>query len=942
MKKNLRIFLLLGIAFAIGAVSLKAQQMPPIPVDNQVRIGKLENGLTYYIRQNKLPANRANFYIVQKVGSILEEESQRGLAHFLEHMAFNGSKNFPADETGPSIVSYLESIGVKFGSNLNAETGMDHTIYNINDVPTVNQGAIDSCLLILHDWAGSLLLREKEIDKERKVIHEEWRTGQTGQMRMLEESAPVIFKDSKYAERFPIGLMSVVDNFEPQVLRDYYHKWYRPDLQGIIVVGDIDPEQIEQQIQTLFSDRSKPVNPAERVYETIPDNDEPLISFVADKEIQATNILVFFKRDPIPASVKANLDYLIIEYAQQLIQQMLNNRFQEMLEQGNSPFLFAMVRNGDYYGVQAKDALQLIAVTQTEGIESTISSLFREAKRVRDFGFTDGEYERARADYLSGLEKLYNERDKQQNGFFVAQYVSHFLKSDPIPSIEDRYNMLSQILPAIPLEVINQLAQGITTEKNQVVIVMGNDPTATIPVETLQATIKAVDQEELTAYEDQATDEPLLSEIPQAGSILKESFDEKQGSYVWNLSNGARVIVKPTDFKDDEILFTAFAYGGSSMIDNQHISEAKFINDFAPLGGLGAFSASNLKKALAGKHIGVSTTLNSYSQAANGSSTIKDLESFMQLLYLNFTAVRADETAYNSFVDRMKNLLPHLANNPEMVMADSLMNAVYMGNPRMTIPTAEEIGQASYTKSLEIYRSYFANAADFTFMFAGSVNPEILKPLVEQYIASLPSKTDKPSKAFNAQALPVRKGAYINNFTRELEVPKASIQIIYSGKLPYTLADHIQLDALKQVLDMELIDKIREEKGGTYGVQVKHSAEKLPEESFTIELKFDTDPNRRVELTDAIEALIAAIQQHGPQAEKLQKVKEYMLKQHADNLKKNGYAIRNLHRYYNFGTDFETGYEKLVEGLTIDSLKAFAKKLFSQGNRIEVSMSSEE
>lgn len=289
MKKKLNVLLLFGILLILNATALKAQQMPPIPVDDQVRIGKLDNGLTYYIRQNKLPANRANFYIVQKVGSVLEEESQRGLAHFLEHMAFNGSKNFPADETGPSIVSYLESIGVKFGANLNALTGMDYTIYNINDVPTVSQGAVDFCLLILHDWAGSLLLREKEIDKERKVIHEEWRTGQSAQMRMMEESASVIFKDSKYAERFPIGLMSVVDNFEPQVLRDYYHKWYRPDLQGIIVVGDIDPVLMEEQVKTLFSDRPKSVDAAERFYVTVPDNEEPLISVVADKELPSTN-----------------------------------------------------------------------------------------------------------------------------------------------------------------------------------------------------------------------------------------------------------------------------------------------------------------------------------------------------------------------------------------------------------------------------------------------------------------------------------------------------------------------------------------------------------------------------------------------------------------------------------------------------------------------------
>lgn len=943
MKKALhKICLLLGLFVYLSTTALTAQQMPPIPVDDQVRIGKLENGLTYYIRQNKLPENRANFYIVQKVGSVLEEESQRGLAHFLEHMAFNGSKNFPADETGPSIISYLESIGVKFGYNLNAATGMDYTIYNIDDVPTINQGAVDSCLLILHDWAGSLLLREKDIDKERKVIHEEWRTGQTAQMRMMEEAAPVLFKDSKYAERFPIGIMSVVDNFKPQELRDYYQKWYRPDLQGIIVVGDIDPAAMEEQLITLFSDRSKPVDAAERIYETVPDNDETLITFVADKELSATNLMVFFKRDPVPAEAKANLDYLIVEFAQHLIQEMLNSRLEELLDQSEPPFIFGGAFNRSFYGIQSKDALQMIAVSQPGGVEKALSALLREAKRVRDFGFTAGEYERAKADYLSALEKTYNERDNQQNEFYVDQYVNHFLNNDPIPSIEDKYNTLSQILPHIPVEVINQMAQAIVTDKNRVVFIMGNDPAAVIPNETLLALVKQTDLEELTAYEDEVSDEPLLSELPQKGRIVKETYDKEREAHVWNLSNGARVLVKPTNFKDDEILFSAFAYGGSSLIEDQYMSEAKMMNEVTSLGGLGSFSATHLKKALAGKHASLSIAVETYNQLVSGNSTVKDLETFMQLLYLNFTAVRADETAYTSFAERMKGILPHLAKNPDMVMMDSVMTTVYLGNPRAKLPTAEEIDRMNYAKLLDLYRARLANAADYTFSFVGSIDPAVLKPLVEQYIASLPSTTNQPTKEFNAHVMPERKGRYENNFTYELEIPKATTQIIYSGDLAYNLAEHIQLDALKQVLDMELIDKIREEQGGTYGVQVRHRAEKLPEENFFIEMKFDTDPNRRVELTNAIEAVITAFQQHGPQASQVQKVKEYMLKQHTDNLKLNGYALRNMNRFYNFGADFVTDYEKLVEAITVDSLKAFATKLFSQGNRIEVSMSSED
>lgn len=942
MKKKLNVLLLFGIFLILNATALKAQQMPPIPVDDQVRIGKLDNGLTYYIRQNKLPANRANFYIVQKVGSVLEEESQRGLAHFLEHMAFNGSKNFPADETGPSIVSYLESIGVKFGANLNALTGMDYTIYNINDVPTVSQGAVDSCLLILHDWAGSLLLREKEIDKERKVIHEEWRTGQSAQMRMMEESASVIFKDSKYAERFPIGLMSVVDNFEPQVLRDYYHKWYRPDLQGIIVVGDIDPVLMEEQVKTLFSDRPKPVDAAERFYVTVPDNEEPLISVVADKELPSTNILVFFKREPVPSEGKANLDYLLLDYAQTLIKSMLNNRYQELLQDSNTPFLFAAADNGQYYGVQTKDALQLHGVSRQGGVEESLAALIREAKRIRDFGFTAGEYERARANYLSGMEKMYNERDKQQNGFYINAYVEHFLNNEPIPSIADRYSILTEILPHIPVEVINEVAKNIVTENNRVIVVMSNEPTNKPTVEALQAAVAQVDKEELTAYEDEVSDEPLLSELPKSGSIVSEDYDKERDTHIWTLSNGARVLVKPTAFKADEIFFSAFAYGGASLIDDKYASELLVMNEVVPLGGLGSFSATNLKKVLAGKHVSVSTELGNYAQSAEGMTTKKDIETFMQLLYLNFTAVRADEEAYQSYSERMKSILPHLVNNPDFVFGDSINNAVYMGNKRVAIPTVEDLNGIDYPKLLELYRSRFANAADFTFIFVGSIDMDVLKPMVEKYIASLPTVTNKPSKEYNPNILPEREGAYTNNFVFEQEVPKASIMISYLGSLPYTLADQLQLSAFTQVLDMQMTDKIREEKGGTYGVQVSQQAQKLPKESFSLTLQFDTDPSRRVELTEAIEAVLTDLKENGPKAAQVQKVKEFMLKQHADNLEKNGYALSNLHRYYNYGVDFLTGYEQIVEGITVETLKEFAQKLLSQGNRIEVSMSTEE
>ncbi|WP_352421689.1 insulinase family protein [Proteiniphilum sp.] len=931
-----RVFLL-SLLLVILSSGSYAQQIPPVPVDDQVRTGQLDNGLTYYIRENKLPENRADFYIVQKVGSILEEENQRGLAHFLEHMAFNGTKNFPGGEEGRSIISYLETIGVKFGTNLNAGTGMDETIYNINDVPVTTSGAVESCLLILHDWSNALLLRENDIDKERKVIHEEWRTHSDASQRIIESVAPSIFKDSKYAHRMPIGLMSVVDNFEPQLLRDYYHKWYRPDLQGIIVVGDIDAGEIEKQIIEIFSPVALPENVAERVYEQIPDNDEPIVALAVDKELPMNNIMVAYKRDQVPNEHKTGIDYLVTDYVTEMIGQMLNERLQEMLQKSETPFAFAIVRNGAYFGVGTKDALQLIGVAKPGLADTTIATLMREVKRASDFGFTAGEYERAKANYLSGLEKLYNERGKQLNNFYVQQYVAHFLKNEPIPSIEDRYNMMNQLVPHIPLEAVNQTMQQLLTEKNRVVVLMGSEKEKdTYPSEdTIRGIIGQVDHEVLAAYEDDTVAEPLMATLPAKGSVIKEEADAGKGTTVWTLSNGAKVIVKPTGFKQDEILLHGFATGGTSVLDDQYIAEIKLMDDAASVGGLGNFSATALKRNLAGKNAEVSFKADTFNEQVNGKSSVKDLETMMQLLWLNFTDVRNDDEAWQSLAGRLKGILPTLLNNPDFVFADSLMNTIYMRNPRFSLPTLQEIETADYGTLLDLYRSRFENTGNFTFTFVGNISPEELKPLVEQYIASLPGTT---SGSQPPREIATRQGACRNHFSLPMETPKASTAIIYTGEMAYTPENIIKLDALGQLFRMEFTEKIREEEGGTYGVRVHQEAEKLPREGFTLQFQFDTDPARRDGLVEAMDNITAGIRQKGPDAGMVQKVKEYMLKQHADDLKKNEYALRNTWQYYVHGIDLETDWVKQVNDLSSDTLRQFAEQLFGQDNRIEVSM----
>jgi zinc protease len=937
--------LLIVCIVAVATMYAQQQPMPLIPIDKDVRIGKLDNGLSYYIRKNNLPANQANFYIVQKVGSMQEEESQRGLAHFLEHMAFNGSKNFPNDLQGKGIIPYLETIGVKFGQNLNAGTGFDNTTYNIDAVPTSRQSALDSCLLILHDWSNFLLLRDKDIEKERKIIHEEWRTRSDMNIRLLSAMLSDVYAGSKYANRMPIGLMEVVDNFQPNVLRDYYHKWYRPDLQALVIVGDIDVDATEKKIKEMFADIAKPVNPAERVYFPVPDNQEPIVSIATDKENPSTNILVFFKRDVVPVEQKKGMDYLIMSVMNDMIEQMLSNRLEELKQKEDPSFADAGASNGAYLIAKTKDAMQLEAVGKPGGTNAAIETLIREANRVKEFGFTAGEYDRAKAVYMSNLEKIYNERDKQRNKFYINQYINHFLVNEPIPSIADRYTTIKQVINYIPLENLNQLAKSMITTNNRVVAIMGTDKEVYPTQDDIKSLIKKVDEEKLTAYVDNTINEPLLQTLPIKGKIVKE--EKKQDVVVWTLSNGAKVVVNPTNYKDDEILISGYAPGGMSIMDKKYVSEMKLMGRrFASvvgespfvIGGLGKFSATDLKKVLAGKNVKMSFTIDRYNQEIAGSSNRKDLETAMQLLYLNFTGIRKDPSAYKSFVSRATAVLSNIVSNPMVEFSDSISSSFYLNNPILRFMNAKDVEMADYDTMLNLYRERFANAGDYVFTIVGNTEDATLKALVEQYIGSLPSTGKKAT--FDKNAMPKRKGIYNNNFVRALQVPKASVALIYSGKLEYNLNNKIQMSAIEQILDIVLTNKIREKLGGTYGIDVMGELGRLPDGNFNVQLIFDTNPDRRVEMVNAIYAVIDELQKNGPTDEDVRKVKEFTLKQHAEDLKRNEYALKVLDNQYRYNVDMKSNYQQYVEQLSTESLKKFAAAIFGQKNRIEVSLSS--
>lgn len=922
--------------FSVATLSLAQQpEMPKIPVDPNVRIGKLDNGLTYYIRHNAWPAKQAEFYIAQRVGSILEEENQRGLAHFLEHMCFNGTTHFP-DNT---LREYLESIGVKFGADLNAYTSVDETVYNISRVPVIREGIIDSCLLILHDWANDLTLDGKEIDKERGVIHEEWRSRTGAMMRMYEQVFPQLFPNSKYGVRLPIGIMEVVDNFPHQALRDYYEKWYRPDLQGIIVVGDVDVDQIEKKIKALFGPIKMPANPAERTFEEVADNDAPIFSVAKDREQQRSMFQIFFKHDAVKPEQKNTIDYLIQNYAISMISTMLNTRLEELSQKADAPFLAAGVGDGDFILAKTKAAFYAVGLTKDDAILTGMEAIYREVLRAQQFGFTASEYERTRADYLSGLEQSYNERNKTKSSSYVNEYVRHFLDNEPIPGIENEYALMTQYAPMIPLEVMNMAIKQLVTDKNMVVAVFCPEKEGmTYPTEAQLADVLAkVKAEKLTAYEDKVSNEPLISQEPKAGKIVKTEKG-MYGSTIWTLSNGVKVVIKKTDFKADQITMNALSRGGTSLFDDKDALQIQYLNSVSGLGGLGNFSAIDLGKALAGKVASASSYVGTLSEGINGSCSPKYFETMMQLTYLSFTAPRMDQEAFTSFITRTKSQLKNQALNPMKALQDSVTIMMYGKHPRVLNVKEEMMDQVNYARIMEMYKDRFADASDFTFFLVGNIDEEAIKPYVCKYLASLPNI--KRKEDFIDRKVDIRKGVHINHFTRQMETAKSTVFMYYSGNMAYNLKNNLMMDMFEQLMDILYTKTVREEAGGTYGVHSSGSIEKYPKETFGFNIIFETDPARLEEMIKLIKEGADQFIKEGPLAEDLSKVKEFMLKQHEANQKENSYWMSRLTNYYWEGLDADTDYVKTVNSITAEDLKAFAKSLFEQNNEIEVSMSA--
>ena len=938
---TLRKFFVAALMLLAGSTATMAQmQMPPIPVDPDVRTGKLDNGLTYYIRHNAWPEQRAEFYIAQRVGSIQENDDQRGLAHFLEHMCFNGTEHFP----GNDIVKWCETIGVKFGRDLNAYTSIDQTVYNISNVPTTREGIVDSCLLILHDWADGLLLQPEEIDKERGVIHEEWRLRTSAQMRMLERDLPQLYPGSKYGHRMPIGLMEIVDNFKPEVLRAYYEKWYRPDNQAILVVGDVDVDRVEQKIKDLFAAIKMPQNPAPVVTEPVPDNVQPIIVVDKDKEMQYSIVELMFKSDPIPNEVKSSMEYLVVDFLKNAALGMLNDRLNELAQKPDCPFLQGSAGYGRYLLSKSKDAFEISALPKEGMTEQAISAVFTEARRAMQFGFTATEYQRYKQNFMSQLDKQYSNKDKRYNSQFVKQYVNHYLDNDPIPSLDFYYENMKQLVPMMPVEAVNQVMQQLMADNdsNMVVLNMNQEKEGAV-YPTEQSLKQAIDQaraQKLEAYVDNVKNEPLITNMPKAGKIVKEVAGKKFDYKELTLSNGATVVLKQTDLKKDQVIIAGEGFGGSSLYGEKDFANIKFFDDVVEASGLGNFSHTELEKALAGKIASASMMLGTDRANITGSSTPNDVETMLQLVYLYFTKINKDQESFENTMKTTELMLKNKLLQPEAVFSDSLTLTLQNHSKRFAPAYVDDLKNVNYDRILEMAKEQTSNAAAFTFTIIGNYDEAKLRPLIEQYLASLPgdAKTVKKGKDVEDSF----KGEVKNNFKRKMETPKAIAVMVWKNeKMKYTLENSIRASMVGQILTMLYTEKIREEASAAYSVMAQAGLSR--DDYRTVANVLVYCPMKPEKGDVAVKIMDEEVQNltKNVDAEKLAKVKEYMLKNIDDQAKTNNFWIRQIGRLRDYGVDFYTDYKKTVEAQTPESIMTFMKELLKNGDRAEIIMMPE-
>ncbi len=934
MKQKTFSFIKCTLLLLLAAVQLNGQNREEgfAPFDPEIRTGRLDNGLTYFIRHNSEPEKRASFYIIQNVGAILENDDQNGLAHFLEHMAFNGTLNFP----GKAVINSLEKHGVAFGRNINAYTGFDETVYNLSDVPVDKPGLIDSCLLILHDWSDFITLDEKEIDLERGVISEEWRTSKTASRRMIFGVIPVVLKGSKYAERDIIGDLDIIQNFSYETLRRFYHDWYRTDLQAIAIVGDIDVDEVEAKVKTLFSKIPAVQDPLPRTQQEVPDHEEPYYVLVTDKEAPRTSVSLIMLHKGV-APEKKDLKYIRDNHIISLMNSMMDARTSELVQKPDPPFVTGYVSYGEYYA-RGYDALAISATARKNEEALAFKAIYTEAERAVRYGFNEGELKRAKASMLSAYENIYKQKDKINNDTYISGIQAYYLTGEPLTSIDFDYEYLKQVLDGISAEEVTEKLRGYMTEENRTLVIQGLEGDDVVHLSENEAfgIISDIKGSEITPYEDEEVAESLVNTELRGSPVIKitplPAFDAEE----WTLANNVKVIYRKADFEKDNVLLSAFSYGGISLLEDDQVLAANLLPTLSEMYGAGDFDNITLQKMMAGKQASLSLSLGETAESISGSSTPGDLETMMQLLWLRFAGPRFDSVAHSAIIGRYASLLINMEKDPQKIMSDSL-NLITTGHhPRTPVLTSKSVSSITLDEVRDIYTGRFRDAADFTFIIVGNIEKELLQPLVEKYIGSLP--TGNTRELWIDRKIRQPRGKLNREIDIPLTVPKASVYLVFSEEMKYKPANYLGVDIIGAILDIVLTEKVREEQGGTYGVGVSLSASKRPSPTAGGVISFDCDPERATELKGIIYSEINNLIKDGPSEENLSKAVKNMIKTREENRLHNSYWLSTLSRYYNYGIDSNDprNFDNILQSFTVNDIKKIASKVFKKADVADI------
>ena len=926
MKK----FVLLAAALLFAVSGMVAEEFSPAPVDKDVRIGVLPNGLTYYIRHNEMPQGRCEFHIAQAVGASLEQDHQNGLAHFLEHMAFNGTKHFP----DKLLINYFESVGVSFGYNINAYTSLDETVYRLSNVPT-RAGVLDSALLVLHDWSCAIALQDEEIDNERGVIREEWRTGADANRRLWRDINKQKYLGTPYAKRDVIGDTAVINNFTYKALRDYYKLWYGPDLQSIVIVGDIDVDKMEAKVKDLFGPIPPRKNRGVRPYFPLPDNEKPIIALCTDKEAPYSLFELDYKHQQKSDEFKLSKEGYRYSIIMSLAKAMLSHRFLALQLNPNSSILQMDGGYGNLIGVT--DALSFYAVPKDGKEIDAAKEFIVFVEQVKRFGFRESELEVAKNEYLNSMEKAYNEKDNRENISYAREYYRNYLDAEPIPGIDWEYKFSKDVVNNLNIEEVNKVFMSLFTDNNIIFSFQGKDKGENnITKREMYDLVQNMSSLDVEEPEDVSVITDFVKNDPTPGSVVKVKENKKLGTKELTLSNGVKVVIKNTTFKNDQIMMTMVSDGGYSKVPVADLPSAYAATDVVENAGIAEYSLLDLQKYLAGKTISISPSISDYSEEISGSSSVKDFETMLQLVYLYFTNPRKDNEAFKSLIDQYYTILASRDSNPKVSFSDSISAVTNSHHERNIIMDLNWLAKVNQDKAYDIFRQRFSNPADFTVILIGNIEDnDQFRNLIATWIGGIPATGAKEKFVDNGIRSP--KGVVKNYFEREMQTNTASNRIEYTGKLKYNQKNRLVMNIIGELLSTRYLESIREKEGGSYGVGCAGYIQNIPTTTAKLLMQFDTDPEKQVKLMGIIHKEVMDIIANGPIMEDFNKIKESMLKEYEVNVTTNKYWMSALTRYYQYNFD-DTDFVDVLNSITPKDIQNTLKKLVAQGNVVEVVM----